>query len=221
MSWRLLLVFSVLMLAASAAAGVALGNWLVDQAPRLTADPRTNVSRPLELVLDPSGRPLVALAPQPRLDGTLGEPHDQLPAMWEIQPISLFETNLDPMVVLGRGDESFTVADMLSQAGIGLVQGEGDVATLDLTAQEPEQLSDAQASSAVTSNATPPPLAVAQVPLEQRPWREQLAQAIDACNELGFFSRPGCIERARKKFCAPNQAWGRDPLCPSPTGTAN
>lgn len=220
MSWRLLLVFSVLMLVASAAAGVALGNWLVDQSPRITADPRTNASRPLELVLDHAGRPLVALAPQPRLDGTLGEPHQELPAMWEIQPISLFETNLDPMVVLGRGDESFTVADMLSQAGIGLVQGEGDVATLDLTAEPSEQIADATPSASINT-VQAAPAAVAQVPLEQRPWREQLAQAIDACNELGFFSRPGCIDLARKKFCAPNQAWGRDPLCPAPVGVTN
>jgi hypothetical protein len=218
MSWRFLLVFSVLMLLGSAAAGVALGNWLVDQAPRLTADPRTNVTRAPEMVLDARGRPLVAIAPQPRLDGTLGEPHQQLPAMWELQPISLFETNLDPMVVLARGDEAFTVADMLSQAGSGLVQGEADVAMVDLTAELQVPAIDTPVELAAGGGAVAPE---PEVPLEQRPWREQLTQAIEACNELGFFSRPGCIESARKRFCAPNQAWGRDSLCPSPGGVTN
>jgi hypothetical protein len=123
--------------------------------------------------------------------------------MWEVQAVSLFETNLDPMVVLGRGDDSYTVSDMLSQAGSGLIQGEGDVATVDLTAQPesvPSQIDQvAQAASAA-------PTATG--------WRDQLAQAIDACQNVGFFSRPDCIKRARQKFCEPNNAWGNHPLCP-------
>lgn len=208
MSWRVLFVFIALMLVASAAAGVMLGNWLVDQTPRLTADPRTNVSRPLEPILDASGRPLASIAPQPRLDGTMGEPFQKLQPMWEIEPISLFETNLDPMVVLGRGDDSYTVADMLASAGLGLPTGEGEIATVDLTTQAPG--SEQQARS------TEPEPRAAPVS-----WQQDLQAAIDACAQVGFFSRPGCIEKARQKFCSPNQAWGRDPLCPSPVGVTN
>ena len=196
------------MLGASAAGGVALGNWLVDQAPSMAADGRTNTTRSPETVLDPSGRPLTAIAPQPLLDGTLGQPRQEISPMWEIQAVSLFETNLDPMVVLGRGDQSYTVGDMLSQAGAGLVQGEGDVATVDLLTSEPVTVQ-------------PEPTVVARAPEIQLSWEQGLAQAIDACQSVGFFSRPGCIERARKKFCEPNRAWGKHPLCPSQTGLVN
>lgn len=206
MSWRVLFVFVLLMLGASAAAGVGLGNWLIDQAPGISADPRTNTTRLPEVVRDAAGRPLAAVPPQPLLDGSLGLPRAEIQPMWEVQAVSLFETNLDPMVVLARGDEAYTVSDMLSSAGAGLAQGGGDIATVDLTAQAEPQ---AQA-----------PVQVAQAPVATvttRAWDEQLADAIDACQNVGFFSRPGCIESARKKFCDPNRAWGRHPLCPSPT----
>lgn len=210
MSWRLLFVFVVLLLGASAAAGVGLGNWLVDQAPTISADARTNTTQPPQIILDAAGRPLAAIPPQPLLDGSLGQPQEKIQPMWEVEAVSLFETNLDPMVVLGRGDESYTVSDMLSEAGAGLVQGEGDVATVDLTAEVPAAL-----------EAPVSPVQVAQAPVAPRAWDEQLADAIEACDNVGFFSRPGCIERARKKFCDPNRAWGRHPLCPSPTNMVN
>lgn len=208
MSWRVLFVFVVLLLAASAAAGVGLGNWLVDQAPSISAEARTNTERSPEMVLDAAGRPLAAIPPQPLLDGSLGQPQEKIQPMWEVQAVSLFDTNLDPMVVLARGDESYTVSDMLSQAGAGLIQGEGDVAIVDLTAQ-----SESSSKAATTVAQAPVPAA--------RAWDEQLADAIDACQNVGFFSRPGCIERARKKFCEPNRAWGRHPLCPSPNNLVN
>lgn len=207
MSWRVLFVLVLLMLGASAAVGVGLGNWLNDQAPGISAELRTNTIRPPEMVLDAAGRPLAAIPPQPLLDGSLGQPRDEIQPMWEIQGVSLFETNLDPMVVLARGDEAYTVSDMLSSAGAGLVQGEGDVAIVDLTA-DVEPVSQE-------------PVQVAQAPVAAKAWDEQLANAIDACQNVGFFSRPGCIDRARKKFCEPNRAWGRHPLCPSPTTVIN
>ncbi|MCD8536022.1 MAG: hypothetical protein LRY56_00300 [Burkholderiaceae bacterium] len=63
MSWRLLFVFVVVLLGASAAAGVGLGNWLVDQAPTISAEARTNTTRPPEIILDAAGRPLAAIPP--------------------------------------------------------------------------------------------------------------------------------------------------------------
>ncbi|UOD50557.1 hypothetical protein [Orrella daihaiensis] len=209
MSWRVLFVLVVLMLGASAAAGIGVGNWLVDQAPTISADARTNTTRPPEIVRDAAGRPLAAIPPQPLLDGSLGQPMEKIQPMWEVQAVSLFESNLDPMVVLGRGDQSYTVSDMLSGAGAGLGQGEADVAMVDLTA------------AAAPAPSAQEPVQVAQAPAVTRSWDEQLADAIDACDNVGFFSRPGCIERARKKFCDPNRAWGRHPLCPSTNNLVN
>jgi hypothetical protein len=205
MSWRVLIVFVVLVMAGSAMGGVALGNWLVDQAPGVSADPRTNTNRPPEMVLDAAGRPLAGVAPQPLIDGGLGVPPLALTPDWQVQGVSLFDTVLDPMVVLARGDEAFTVSDMLSAAGQGLAQGPSDIATVDVTVQQPEPVA---------------PQRVAAEPAVASPtdmdWRQQLAQAIKACDSVGFFSRPNCVERARKKFCEPNKAWGQDELCPAP-----
>jgi len=201
MSWRWLSVFAILLLAASAAGGVALGNWLVDVAPSISADGRTNTTRGPEVVRDAAGRPLASVPPQPLLDGTLGPPMETIQPMWELETVSLFETNLDPMVVLGRGDDSYSVSDMLTGAGTGLAQGEGDVAIVDLTAQ-PELERET-------------PTQVAQAPAASTSWQAQLADAVNACQNVGFFSRPDCLKRARQKFCEPNQAWGDHPLCPS------
>jgi hypothetical protein len=206
MSWRWLFVFMIFILAASAAGGVALGNWLVQAAPSISAEARTNTTRAPEIVRDAAGRPLTSVPPQPLLDGSLGTPVETIQPLWEVQAVSLFETNLDPMVVLGRGDDAYTVSDMLSAAGQGLAQGEGDIATVDLTA-EPETPEVA-------------PVEVAQAPAAKA-WDEQLADAIEACQNVGFFSRPDCIKRARQKFCEPNRAWGTHPLCPSQSNILN
>lgn len=205
MSWRWLLVFVVVMLGASAAGGVALGDWLVAKAPSITAESRTNTTRPPEIVLDAAGRPLAGLAPQPLVDGSLGLPQTQIQPMWEIQAVSLFETNLDPMVVLGRGNESYSVSDMLSKAGDGLVQGPNDIATVDVTGGDAED-----------KPKTPTAIARVDPSGSALPWQQQLSAAIAACDKVSFFSRPDCVERARKKFCDPNNAWGRDALCPNP-----
>ena len=205
MSWRFLFAFVVLLLTASVVSGVVLGNWLVDQAPRITGEARTNTARPLEVVLDAAGRSLVSEAPQPLTDGTLGLPRPQPEPLWQVQPISLFDMALDPMVVLARGDESYTVSDMLTQAGQGLAQGPADIGTIDLTGSATAggaPINTAQTSSVAAATAT------------EQTWQQQLDAAIKACASVGFFSRPGCIERAQRKFCDPNKGWGREALCP-------
>ena len=204
MSWRWILVLVVLILGASAAGGVAVGDWLVAQAPTISADGKTNTAKPPAIVLDAAGRPLAGLAPQPLVDGSLGIPQTQIQPMWEIEAVSLFETNLDPMVVLSRGDETYTVSDMLTQAGAGLAQGPSDIATVDVTGSTPD-----------ATVATAPQASMAK-PQQGKGWQDQLADAIKACDDVGFFSRPSCVERAQKKFCEPNRAWGRYQLCPAP-----
>lgn len=204
MSWRWIFVLAVLILGASAAGGVAVGDWLVAQAPTISADGKTNTSKPPAIVLDAAGRPLAGLAPQPLVDGSLGIPQTQIQPMWEIEAVSLFDTNLDPMVVLSRGNETYSVSDMLTQAGAGLAQGPSDIAMVDVTGGTPD-------ATAVAVPQAPP----AKAP-QDNGWQEQLAEAIQACDNVGFFSRPSCVERAQKKFCEPNRAWGRHPLCPAP-----
>jgi len=205
MSWRVLIVFLVLVMAGSAMGGVALGNWLNGQAPGLANESRINTTRAPEMVLDAAGRPLAGVAPQPLIDGGLGVPPLPLAPDWQVAGVSLFDTVLDPMVVLARGDESFSVSDRLGAAGQGLAQGPSDVATVDVTMQQPEPV--------VPQRVAVEPVVAAPTDMN---WREQLSQAIKACDSVGFFSRPNCVDRARKKFCEPNKAWGRDELCPSP-----
>jgi len=222
MSWRVLIAFLVLVMAGAAMAGVALGNWLVGEAPGLSSGPTTNTTIAPALVLDAAGRPLAGVPPQPLVDGTLGQPSLSPVMDWQVDGVSLFESVLDPMVVLAKGDETFNVSDMLSRAGTGLAQGINDVAMVDVTEGRPEgenadQIADliADRSSSQTSTQTS-----SQTPMPATPsptaadWPEQLSKAIKACENVGFFSRPNCIERARNKFCEPNKAWGRDNLCP-------
>ncbi len=212
MSWRVLIAFLVLVMAGAAMAGVALGNWLVGEAPGLSSGPTTNTNSPPTLVLDAAGRPLAGIPPQPLVDGGMGPP-GLLPVMdWQLDGVSLFESVLDPMVVLSQGDESFTVSDRLSNAGSGLAQGPSDVAMVDVTQGQNQNLSASQTADAIAQRI--PSQSAAPSPTAPN-WRDQLSEAITACDDVGFFSRPNCIQRARNKFCEPNNAWGRDNLCPS------
>jgi len=222
MSWRVLIAFVVLVMAGAAMAGVALGNWLVDAAPGLSSGPTTNTNNPPALVLDAAGRPLAGIPPQPLVDGSMDRPGLPPVMDWQLDGASLFESVLDPMVVLVKGDESFSVSDRLSNAGTGLAQGPSDVAMVDVTqGQTAEELQDQRQGQSASETAD----AIAQrIPSESPApsptapdWRNQLSQAISACDDVGFFSRPNCVKRARNKFCEPNNAWGRDELCPSGT----
>ncbi len=187
-------------------AGAMLGNWLVSEAPMAEEGSRTNLQTTSETVLDASGRPLVGIAPQPLPDGTMGIPQAIIQPMWEIQAVSLFDSNLDPMVTLAIGNQSYTISDVLNQAGAGLEQGGAEISTVDVTqggsqggASDPI---GALASSG-TNNAT------------SANWEKALDDAIRACGAVNFFSRPGCIDRAQQQYCAPNNAWGKHRHCPS------
>jgi len=191
----------------SALAGVAVGNWLVRQAPVVDAATRTNTSsKENSVVLDPSGRPLAPEAPQPLTNGQLGIPEKFIQPMWEVQAVSLFDSNLDPMVSLAIGDRVITIEDILNQAGSGLPTDTGDVATIDITQGSPSMADDP----------------IARLAQQQQPqgsantsWETALEQAIKACDSVGFFSRPGCQQSAREKYCTPNKAWGKHRLCPA------
>lgn len=193
-------------MAGASVAGATLGYWLVNEAPMAAEGSRTNIQTTTETVLDASGRPLAGIAPQPLSDGTLGVPQGVIQPMWEIQAVSLFDSNLDPMVTLAIGDQSYTISDVLNQAGAGLGQEGSDIAMLDVT-QAAAQGGTSDPIGALANagkNAGSP-----------ANWEQALEEAIRACSSVNFFSRPGCIDRAQQQYCAPNNAWGQHRHCPS------
>lgn len=200
MSWRFLIVFIVLCLVSAAIAGAALGSWLVAEAPILPEE--VIVQDDGESLVDAKGRTRNGLSPQPLSDGTLGMPVVHEEPAWEIEHVSLFDGQLDPMVSIAMGDRMYTISDVLAEAGFGLEQGEGDVGTVDVTSgQHDGDRRDGDASQAGRPG--------------DQSWQAALEAAVRACDNVGFFSRPGCLDRARRQYCAPNNAWGKHPLCPA------
>lgn len=185
---------------AAAAAGAGLGQWLVNAAPVFPEEiAHTDDAASL---IDAQGRSRNGLSPQPLSDGTLGMPVLHPQPDWEIRHISLYDGNLDPMVSLAIGSRIFTIGDVLADAGFGLATGEGDVGTVDITQEQSDQ-SD-ETSNQNTHSGT-----------GDGSWQQALEAAVSACDNVGFFSRPGCIDRAQKQYCGPNNAWGKHRLCPS------
>jgi hypothetical protein len=223
MSWRFLIIFLVIMLAAAGMAGVGVGEWLVAKAPVSLDAARNNLPEPeSKTVRDSSGRAIIPEAPQPLIDGGLGVPPQAKALLWEVQPNSLFDGFIDPMVIISRDGQSYTVGDMLSNAGQDLPQGPTDIQTLDVTqvgAAIPTRAPGA--SSPQPLPLLPPQLAQSAqsaqsaTPRQTLSWQEQLKEAVEKCDAGSFFDLPSCMERARDRFCTPNKAWGKIALCPA------
>ena len=45
-------------------------------------------------------------------------------------------------------------------------------------------------------------------------WQQSLHTDIGRCSQFNFFDRPRCIEQVQRKYCGPNNAWGKIPDCP-------
>ena len=206
MSWRVLIVFLMLAGVASWQGGVQLGNWLVTRAPDTVASVADKDYKTLKL--DALGRPITAQPPQPRIDGTLGVPRDIEPIEWAIEAVTAddFETDPNRMKVEDDDDDEDTVSEGSETA---------DARRL---ARNAKERSDSTENSAPSSGSTARPAAPPVPPgitVTVISWQQSLKQEIEQCGKLGFFQRPTCLQNARSKYCAPNNAWGKTADCPA------
>ena len=209
MSWRVLIVFLVLAAVASWQGGVQLGNWLVTRAPDTLASVADKDYKTLPL--DARGRPITAQPPQPRIDGTLGVPRELEPIEWAIEAITADDFEIDPnkMKVEDDDDEDANVSEGSETADAKrLAQdnaqrtGRADVAT--------NQSTSSGSTQRPVAPPVPPGITVTVIT-----WQQSLKQELDQCAKVGFFQRPTCLQNARNKYCAPNEAWGKVADCPA------
>ena len=205
MSWRVLIVFLLLAGIASWQGGVQLGNWLVTRAPDTVASVADKDYKTLKV--DALGRPITAQPPQPRIDGTLGVPRELDPIEWAIEAVTAedFETDPNRMKVEGDDDEDE-------------VNDGSETSDAKRLARNTKESSDNTASAAPSSNSTARPTAPPVPPgitVTVISWQQTLKQELEQCGKLGFFQRPTCLQNARSKYCAPNNAWGKTADCPA------
>ena len=206
MSWRVLIVFLVLAGVASWQGGVQLGNWLVTRAPDTVASVSDKDYKTLKL--DALGRPITAQPPQPRIDGTLGVPRELDPIEWAIEAVTAEDFETDPNRMKVEGDED----DDEGTASEG-----SETADARRLARNAKERSDNPANSAGTSDSARRPAAPPVPPgitVSVISWQQSLKQELEQCAKVGFFQRPTCLQNARNKFCAPNEAWGKAADCP-------
>jgi hypothetical protein len=159
------------------------------------------------LKLDALGRPITAQPPQPRIDGTLGVPRELDPIEWAIEAVTAndFETDPNRMKVEGDDDD-----DEVSDGS--------ETSDAKRLARNTKERSDNSATSAPSLGATTRPTAPPVPPgitVTVISWQQTLKQELEQCGKLGFFQRPTCLQNARSKYCAPNDAWGKTADCPA------
>jgi len=212
MSWRVILVFLLVLAGASAWGGLHLGEWLVAHGPAATATPEADIAAtPL---LDADGKPFVSQPPQPQVDGRLAIPADTDPITWEIPPDALEIIMANTAIGLANTSISLDEARQIAAADHAPLQGIADVSGLGLAGSlgtstpqplQPIEMPPVQAMTPQTST----------TPQVGGSWQNQLHQELQACARMGFFSRPSCAWTARNKYCEPNNAWGRWGDCPA------
>ncbi len=200
MSWRL--IFAILILAAGTSAwgGLQLGDWLIAHGPTKPLVPVPPPELSKTPVLDANGKPFVATAPQPLLNGGQGIPEIMPPVDWQINSQSLMAS---------QSKIALATTTITLEQTIALAAGEQ---------LEPAGLDGiAQLTAGSYQNIQPidvPPMPNAQ-PASQIPWQDKFHAALKACENVGFFSRPSCAWDARNKYCEPNNAWGKVDGCPA------
>lgn len=217
MSWRFIFAVLIIALGASAWGGLLLGEWLVAHGP---VKPEIKKPAP-ELsevpVLGADGKPFLAVAPQPLVDGRLGVPEPAEPVQWEVAAPSVAELQAQSPISLATTtismDEAIQIANanphgLKGLADVGDLMGDGNVANLPPGA-------GAQMIQPVDVTQPPPPPPVNNAPAAGGQWEAALRQELQACSQLGFFDRPSCSWSVRNKYCEPNNAWGRVRDCPA------
>ncbi len=225
MSWRTLLIFLLLAAVASWQGGMQLGEWLVARAPESIAS-ASGTKESKDQVLDANGKPFTPQPPQPRTDGTLGVPRARTPVEWNIAPTlaSVSDVGTTEMAVDAEGNYE-KLDHELAAGGAALAQGQSDVATLDIAASTPPAKIAPAVSSPRAGSSPSPSEGIIRPSINTDPtkapvitaysWQQNLKKEMDQCSSLGFFQRPTCIQNARNKFCAPNNAWGKIADCPA------
>lgn len=199
MSWRTLIIFLLLAIAASWQGGRQLGLWLVEQAPESIAS-ATNSDNERGQVLDADGKPLAPQPPQPRIDGTLGVPKEMEPIEWTITTVIASREDANSYKKDGENEDEDDEENRSDQDDADRDQSDPDgVRTVDVRSNG----SSATSQRPVTP--TPAPLVS---------WQDSLRAELAQCNSVGFFKRPGCRQTAQTKYCGPNNAWGKIPECP-------
>ncbi len=216
MSWRVLIVFLVLAAVASWQGGVHLGNWLVTRAPDTVASVADKDFKTLQR--DANGRLITAQPPQPRIDGTLGVPREIDPIEWAIEAVTAEDFETDPNRMKVEGDDD-------DDNDEGKVREGSETADARRLAQDSTQRNDRtdtsanpSASQSAASNSAqrpPAPPVPPGITVTVISWQQSLKQELEQCAKVGFFQRPTCLQTARNKYCAPNNAWGKIADCPT------
>lgn len=218
MSWRFIFAVLIVSLGVSAWGGIRLGEWLVAHGP---VKPEIKPSSP-ELsavpVLDADGKPFVAVAPQPLMNGRLGVPEAPEPIQWEVTPPSLEEMQAQTPISLATTTISMEEAVRIANSNPHGLQGLADVGDLlggsNQIVAAPQPEGGQQFIQPIDVTQPPPPPPPGAAPQGGGNWEAALSQELQACSKLGFFDRPSCSWAARNKYCEPNNAWGRTRDCP-------
>lgn len=223
MSWRFIVAVIIISLGASAWGGIRLGEWLVSHGP---VKPEIKAPAP-ELsdipVLDADGKPFVAIAPQPLVDGRLGVPEAPEPIQWEVEVPSLAQMQSETPISLATTTITMEEAVQIANANPHGLQGLADVGDLmggsagggGQIASPPTHGPQFIQPVDITTPPPPPPQQVASGPAVGGNWEAALNKELQACSRMGFFDRPSCSWSARNKYCEPNNAWGRTRDCPA------
>lgn len=221
MSWRFIFAILIIALGASAWGGIRLGEWLVAHGP-VKPEVATTPPELAEVpILDVDGKPFVALAPQPLVDGRMAVPEAPEPIEWELEAPSVAETQQETPISLATTTITMEEAIQIANANPHGLQGLADVGDLmgGSTAGNNNSGNLPQAGGPlfiqpVDVTTPPPPPPVVTGPQTAGNWEAALRQELQACTQLGFFDRPSCSWAARNKYCEPNNAWGRTRDCP-------
>ncbi len=208
MSWRVLILFLIMVALGAGVGGIMLGEWLVESAPSVVSRSNPSGSKDPEPVLDADGKPFAAQPPQPLVDGTLGVPKAMAETEWKIPETSLVDVQ----------DGAFRQLDTVS----GLPPGPADISTVDVTkvngfgTPSPSATAPIQTPQASTPSNQGKPVSKPPAPrATSSDWLQSLRKEISQCESMGFFQRPTCIQTARNRYCSPNNGWGKVPECPA------